>query len=86
MYIYMYCDNVHLCIYSCSTNNCQPYHSLPNPTTAAPSEGGKGDCSGQHFDGASFVGGIILCAGIIALIFFGLKFYKSRTERNYHTL
>ena len=63
-----------------------PTTASPNPTTAAPSEGGKGDCSGQHFDGASFVGGIILCAGIIALIFFGLKFYKSRTERNYHTL
>lgn len=53
------------------------------PTTAAPSTGGD---SGQHFDGASFIGGIILCAGIVAIVFFGCKFYKARQERNYHTL
>ncbi|XP_071114291.1 sialomucin core protein 24-like [Haliotis cracherodii] len=40
----------------------------------------------QHFDGPSFIGGIVLCAGIMAIVFFGCKFYKARQERNYHTL
>lgn len=59
--------------------------STPKPTGGAqPSTGGKPE--GRHFDAASFIGGIVLCAGIIAIVFFGLKFYKARTERNYHTL
>lgn len=41
---------------------------------------------GQHFDGASFIGGIVLTAGLVAIVFFGMKFYKAKTERNYHTL
>ncbi|XP_064627126.1 sialomucin core protein 24-like isoform X2 [Lineus longissimus] len=40
----------------------------------------------QRFDAASFIGGIILCGGVIAIVFFGCKFYKARSERNYHTL
>lgn len=49
-------------------------------------QSGDKDSGGQHFDGASFIGGIVLCAGIVAIIFFGLKFYRAKTERNYHTL
>ncbi|KAL8599150.1 hypothetical protein ACOMHN_007866 [Nucella lapillus] len=51
--------------------------------TKSPSTGGDG---GRKFDGASFIGGIVLCAGLVALGYFSLKFYKSRQERNYHTL
>ncbi|XP_005097195.1 sialomucin core protein 24 [Aplysia californica] len=53
-------------------------------TTSTQSTGG--DSGGQKFDGASFIGGIILCGGVVALIFFGIKFYKARKEQNYHTL
>lgn len=38
---------------------------------------------GSHFDAASFVGGIILCAGLFALGFIGYKIYKSRTSPHY---
>ncbi|XP_073954897.1 visgun [Choristoneura fumiferana] len=40
----------------------------------------------RGFDGASFVGGIILTLGLIAIGFMGFKYYKAQTERNYHTL
>ncbi|XP_060594728.1 sialomucin core protein 24-like [Ruditapes philippinarum] len=69
----------------------------PDVTTQPPNNGSSTQSSdtsantgdsdqGQHFDGASFIGGIVLCLGIVAIIFFGLKFYRARTERNYHTL
>ncbi|XP_022115159.2 porimin [Pieris rapae] len=48
--------------------------------TARPIEGHPG------FDGASFVGGIILTMGLLAIGFMGFKYYKNHTERNYHTL
>ncbi|XP_013421903.1 sialomucin core protein 24 [Lingula anatina] len=54
--------------------------TTPKPT---PTKGGGG---GQHFDAASFIGGIVLTTGLFVLGFFGCKFYKSRVERNYHTL
>ncbi|XP_063362869.1 uncharacterized protein LOC134651698 [Cydia amplana] len=40
----------------------------------------------RGFDGASFVGGIILTLGLLAIGFMGFKYYKAQTERNYHTL
>nr|WEY07720.1 sialomucin core protein 24 [Ephestia kuehniella] len=40
----------------------------------------------RGFDGASFVGGIILTLGLLAISFMGFKYYKNQTERNYHTL
>ncbi|XP_050682042.1 porimin [Leptidea sinapis] len=40
----------------------------------------------RGFDGASFVGGIILSLGLLAIGFMGFKYYKNQTERNYHTL
>ncbi|KAK3803167.1 hypothetical protein RRG08_067344 [Elysia crispata] len=55
-------------------------------TTTGTTTPGKSGGSGQSFDGASFVGGIILSLGIVAIIFFGLKFYKARKDQNYHTL
>ncbi|GLV43929.1 visgun [Carabus blaptoides fortunei] len=49
-------------------------------TTAVPAH------KGRHFDGPSFIGGIILASGLMAIGFVSWKFYKARTERNYHTL
>ena len=47
--------------------------------TANPNKG-----SGGGFDAASFIGGMVLAAGVIAIAFFGVKFYKSRQEgKNY---
>ncbi|RUS83949.1 hypothetical protein EGW08_008304 [Elysia chlorotica] len=61
--------------------------STPSPaTTPSSTTPGSSGGSGQSFDGASFVGGIILSLGIVAIVFFGLKFYKSRKDQNYHTL
>ncbi|XP_077540111.1 visgun [Haemaphysalis longicornis] len=48
------------------------------PTSAPPEE--------RHFDTLSFLGGIILTLGGLAIFYVGFKFYKARTERNYHTL
>ncbi|XP_014779703.1 porimin isoform X2 [Octopus bimaculoides] len=50
-----------------------PVTSTTHPTSPASS-------TKQHFDAASFIGGIILCAGVIAIVFFGCKFYKARTS------
>ncbi|CAC5394611.1 CD164 [Mytilus coruscus] len=50
-------------------------------TTASPST------DKRHFDGASFIGGIVLCAGIILIIFFVMKWYRSRqASSNYHQM
>ncbi|XP_063234832.1 integumentary mucin C.1-like [Bacillus rossius redtenbacheri] len=56
---------------------------VPASTTAAPTVPPSKD---RRFDGPSFVGGIVLCLGILAIGFVAFKFYKARTERNYHTL
>jgi len=53
-------------------------------TTALPTT--KPTDAPGSFDMPSFIGGIILCAGVVAIAFFGCKFYKNRSERNYHTL
>ncbi|OWF53174.1 sialomucin core protein 24-like [Mizuhopecten yessoensis] len=63
-----------------------PAPTTPAPTTPAPAPTPASNTGMQHFDGASFVGGIILAVGVIAIAFFGCKFYKARKERNYHTL
>ncbi|KAH9381183.1 hypothetical protein HPB48_003160 [Haemaphysalis longicornis] len=54
-----------------------PTTAVP-PTSAPPEE--------RHFDTLSFLGGIILTLGGLAIFYVGFKFYKARTERNYHTL
>lgn len=51
---------------------------VPSKTTVAP--------NGRHFDPPSFIGGIVLALGLLAIIYVSFKFYKARTERNYHTL
>lgn len=40
----------------------------------------------NHFDFPSFIGGIVLTLGILAISLVAYKFYKARNERNYHTL
>uniref|UniRef100_A0A0C9SF36 Putative secreted protein n=1 Tax=Amblyomma americanum TaxID=6943 RepID=A0A0C9SF36_AMBAM len=54
-----------------------PSTAVP-PTAVPPPE--------RHFDTLSFLGGIILTLGCLAICYVGFKFYKARTERNYHTL
>nr|CAD7585574.1 unnamed protein product [Timema genevievae] len=66
------------------TNSTVVPHTTPNPTIAPVTS--TPPPKNRNFDGPSFVGGIILCMGIIAIAFVAWKFYKARTERNYHTL
>ncbi len=42
------------------------------------------DCSGRRFDGASFIGGIVLCGGLALIGVFIYKYYQSRVEARYH--
>uniref|UniRef100_UPI00398F5022 sialomucin core protein 24 isoform X1 n=1 Tax=Pristiophorus japonicus TaxID=55135 RepID=UPI00398F5022 len=53
----------------------------PNGTTLAPPLPHKK----STFDAASFIGGIVLVLGLQAVIFFAVKFCKTK-DRNYHTL
>lgn len=63
---------------------CAATTPVPISTTTAPSTGGD---TGRHFDTASFIGGIVLCAGIVLIIFFALKWYRSRqATNNYHQM
>ncbi|XP_062896864.1 sialomucin core protein 24 isoform X4 [Mobula hypostoma] len=52
-----------------------------NGTTVAPPMPHRN----STFDAASFIGGIVLVLGLQAVIFFAVKFCKSK-DRNYHTL
>nr|DAA34678.1 TPA_inf: hypothetical secreted protein 2063 [Amblyomma variegatum] len=60
-----------------ATTTVAPTTAVP-PTAVPPPE--------RHFDTLSFLGGIILTLGCLAICYVGFKFYKARTERNYHTL
>uniref|UniRef100_A0A8D8W4G5 Sialomucin core protein 24 n=1 Tax=Cacopsylla melanoneura TaxID=428564 RepID=A0A8D8W4G5_9HEMI len=52
----------------------------PAPPTPAPY------VPDRKFDGPSFIGGIVLCAGLTAIGFVSWKFYKARVELTYRTL
>ncbi|XP_038655126.1 sialomucin core protein 24 isoform X3 [Scyliorhinus canicula] len=60
-----------------------------NSSTSATSNGTTPVPSPLHkkstFDAASFIGGIVLVLGLQAVIFFAVKFCKTK-DRNYHTL
>ncbi|CAN7989471.1 unnamed protein product [Ixodes hexagonus] len=58
----------------------------PTTPTVVPTAAPSGQLPERHFDALSFVGGIILSLGCLAILYVGFKFYKARTERNYHTL
>lgn len=58
----------------------------PATTTKATPKPAPSSKTGQHFDAASFIGGMILMGGLIVIIYFGLKFYRARRDRNYRTL
>lgn len=60
-----------------NSTTAQPTTTMA-PTAVPPPE--------RHFDTLSFLGGIILTLGCLAICYVGFKFYKARTERNYHTL
>lgn len=82
-----------VCKVDTKANTCAPGPATQSSTTtttnttkAPDANANTGNQEAQHFDGASFIGGFVLCLGIVAIIFFGLKFYKAKTERNYQTL
>ncbi|XP_042867608.1 sialomucin core protein 24-like isoform X3 [Penaeus japonicus] len=59
------------------------------PTTLPPATTTEKPCptpDGRHFDAPSFFGGMVLAVGILAVAYAAWRFYKSRNERNYHTL
>ncbi|CAK1585590.1 unnamed protein product [Parnassius mnemosyne] len=56
------------------------------PTEAPKKDEDKPTLQARGFDGPSFIGGIILTLGLLAIGFMGFKYYKTQTERNYHTL
>ncbi|XP_037783947.1 salivary glue protein Sgs-4-like isoform X1 [Penaeus monodon] len=59
------------------------------PTTLPPATTTAKPCptpDGRHFDAPSFFGGMVLAVGILAVAYAAWRFYKSRNERNYHTL
>lgn len=66
---------------STSPTTPKPVTSATTTTTAAPAPHHS-----RQFDGPSFIGGIVLASGLMAIGFVAFKFYKARTERNYHTL
>lgn len=55
----------------------------PSPTTT-PTPAPRKPC--RSFDLPSFIGGIILTIGLLAISIVAYKFYKARTAGNYHTL
>lgn len=64
-----------------------PVTVVPTVTTSDPMTTTTGvPHHNRQFDGPSFIGGIVLATGLMAIGFVAFKFYKARTERNYHTL
>ncbi|XP_066589725.1 adipocyte plasma membrane-associated protein Hemomucin-like isoform X2 [Prorops nasuta] len=55
------------------------------PTTPVPT-GAPSPQHERHFDGLSFMGGIILTACLVGIGGFSWKFFKTCNERNYRTL
>lgn len=67
-----------------STSAVPPTSSTHTPDLTTPSSvPSKTD---KSFSFASFAGGVIFSTGLMAIGFVAFKFYKARTERNYHTL
>ncbi|XP_063826841.1 porimin-like [Ostrinia nubilalis] len=79
-----------------TTSTLAPAHDQTTSTTKpvsstksapqVPTEPVKPVVAGRGFDGPSFIGGIILTLGLLAVGFMGFKYYRNQTERNYHTL
>ncbi|CAH2084553.1 unnamed protein product [Euphydryas editha] len=59
---------------------------VPKTPETPKSDADKPVLQARGFDGGSFIGGIILTLGLLAIGFMGFKYYKNQTERNYHTL
>ncbi|KAI5726475.1 sialomucin core protein 24-like isoform X2 [Diaphorina citri] len=69
------------------TPTLPPPPTSPAPTTtSAPVTTAAPYVPEHKFDGASFIGGIVLCAGLTAIGFVSWKFYKARVELTYRTL
>ncbi|KAG8190961.1 hypothetical protein JTE90_010824 [Oedothorax gibbosus] len=72
-----------------SSSTSTPTESTPKVTSVVPSSTAPPkptSPSRRHFDAPSFIGGIVLSLGLLAIVYVSFKFYKARTERNYHTL
>ncbi|KAJ8716771.1 hypothetical protein PYW07_003398 [Mythimna separata] len=74
-----------------TTNGTTPSGKEKNETTTPKGENvsptpAPVELKSRAFDGPSFIGGIILTLGLLAIGFMGFKYYKNQTERNYHTL
>ncbi|XP_071448772.1 sialomucin core protein 24-like [Hetaerina americana] len=70
-----------------STTHVVPTSVIPNSTqNPEPTKPTSAPETDRRFDGPSFIGGIVFALGVTAIGFVAWKFYKARTERNYHTL
>ncbi|XP_044739468.1 integumentary mucin C.1-like isoform X2 [Chrysoperla carnea] len=70
-----------------NTTTLAPNVTTVAPTTLAPATTTVAPHSHtQRFDFPSFIGGIMLTLGLLAIGIISHKFYKARTDRNYHTL
>eukprot|EP00795_Rhopilema_esculentum_P017136 gene17136-8666_t len=70
-------------IYSASPSikpSPKPTSKSPN-TTQKPHQPAK---SGRRFDAASFIGGMLLCGGLILLVYIAVRCFRSRPD--YHKL
>jgi len=63
-----------------TTTTAAPVPDSTTTTTAPTAEP-----RGNGFNGGSFVGGMVFSAALIAIGYFGLKFYRARNP-NYRTL
>ncbi|RWS10816.1 sialomucin core protein 24-like protein [Dinothrombium tinctorium] len=59
-------------------------HSSVTSSPIAPTRDGTG--TGRGFNAPSFIGGIVLAFGLMAVLIVAFKFYQAKTEMNYHTL
>ncbi|ELT96974.1 hypothetical protein CAPTEDRAFT_228924 [Capitella teleta] len=58
--------------------------AAPNTTIPSDPSTTGNPPSGQTFDAASFIGGIVLAVGVIGIIFLGCKFFRAKSEQSYH--
>lgn len=69
-----------------SSNNTSSTESTTETNTLPSTKDDTPESGGRRFDPPSFIGGIVLALGLLAIAYVGYKFYRARTEHNYHTL
>ncbi|CRL08116.1 CLUMA_CG020925, isoform A [Clunio marinus] len=63
-----------------------PSTNIPTTVNPKTTQSPEPNHHSSHWSTTSFIGGIIFTLGLVAIVFIAWKFYKSRNERNYHTL